>query len=136
MDPYTVVADYVASALNSPMINYKDSPVFTLMENEVLAKLRGRIFKSEDGDGVMTDGGSMANQMTIALAKEAKKHKVGDVRGDGIQGDRKLLIFLSEDGHYSTKKGTIIQGTLHSIFWVLLVSIPVCDLQLFQPFLT
>ena len=58
MDPYTVAADWVASALNTPMLTYEDSPIFTLMERVVLQDLRLQIFGTPEGDGVITYGGS------------------------------------------------------------------------------
>lgn len=105
LDPYTLAADYVAAALNTPMITYEDSPFFNLMQTEVMKAFRKRIFGSEEGDDVFTDGGSMANQMAIALARRWKKEK-----GTKKRGLLQYVLYISEDGHYSTRKGAILQG--------------------------
>jgi glutamate/tyrosine decarboxylase-like PLP-dependent enzyme len=90
------------------MITYEDSPVFTMMQDSVLAALRRRVFGSSIGDGIIADGGSMANQFAIAIAR---RHKFLAVKEGGFHAvKKKLILYMSEDAHYSTTKGALFQG--------------------------
>lgn len=60
----------MTDALNPSVYTYEVSPVFTLMEEQVLREMR-RIVGFEDGkgDGIFCPGGSMANGYAISCAR-------------------------------------------------------------------
>jgi len=108
LDPFTIVADYIVPVLNTPMLTYTDSSAFMLMAKEL--EMMERVFKTHEGDGVIADGGSMGNQIPIALAKYRLLNEAFKQHGMSGLGGRKLIVFTSEDVHYSTKQGSILQG--------------------------
>jgi glutamate/tyrosine decarboxylase-like PLP-dependent enzyme len=54
-----------------------------------------------EGDGIFCPGGSMANGYAINLARH---HMFPDVKEKGLTFVPKLVIFTSEDAHYSVTK--------------------------------
>lgn len=68
IDPYGLVGQWLTDALNPSVYTYEVSPVFTLMEETVLAEMRKFVGWSE-GDGIFCPGGSMANGYAISCAR-------------------------------------------------------------------
>ena len=97
------------SAINSPMLTYEDSPAFTIMEKEVLCGMRKLVgYPNGDGDGVINDGGSLTDIVSIALARYKKFP--GTKEGGNVAVGKELVLYISEDAHYSLQKGTFIGG--------------------------
>lgn len=70
LDPYGLVGQWLTDALNPTVYTYEVSPVFTLMEEEVLREMRTIVgFKNGEGDGIFCPGGSMANGYAISCAR-------------------------------------------------------------------
>ena len=76
MDPYGLVGQWLGDALNPSVYTYEVSPVFTLMEEAVLAEMR-RIVGFTEGDGIFSPGGSISNGYGISCARY---HKVPNVK--------------------------------------------------------
>jgi glutamate/tyrosine decarboxylase-like PLP-dependent enzyme len=92
------------------MLTYEDSPAFTLMEREVLYGVRVLAgYPNGDGDGVINDGGSFSNMIGIALARYKKFSDTKD-GGNAIVG-KELVFYVSDDAHYSYRKGALVEGT-------------------------
>lgn len=68
VDPYGLVGQWLADALNPSVYTYEVSPVFSLMEEHVLAQMR-TIVGFQGGDGIFCPGGSMANGYAISCAR-------------------------------------------------------------------
>lgn len=71
VDPYALVGQWLTDALNPSVYTYEVAPVFTLMEEQVLAEMR-RIVGFPDnghGDGIFCPGGSIANGYAISCAR-------------------------------------------------------------------
>jgi len=108
MDPYGVSAEWVTSAINASVYTYEVAPVFTLMENEVFEKMRNIVgFPAGKGDGLFCPGGSMANGYAISLARFRKRP---EIKEHGLFGIPEMVMFVSEDAHYSFKKLASFQG--------------------------
>lgn len=108
LDPYGICAEWVASALNSSVYTYEVAPVFTVMELEVFQKMRDIVgFPRGQGDGLFCPGGSMANGYAISVARYRKRPEVKD---KGLCGMKEMVMFVSEDCHYSFKKLASFQG--------------------------
>lgn len=71
VDPYALAGQWLTDALNPSVYTYEVSPVFTLMEEVVLAEMRRIVAFSEDGegDGIFCPGGSVANGYAISCAR-------------------------------------------------------------------
>jgi len=94
------------------MLTYSDSAAFMLMEKELIQQMLMRVYNSREGDGVITDGGSMANQIPIAMARYRSIGEDFKTQGMRALAGKKFIIFTSGDAHYSTMKGAMFQGTL------------------------
>ncbi|XP_034944687.1 cysteine sulfinic acid decarboxylase [Chelonus insularis] len=100
VDPYGLVGQWLTDALNPSVYTYEVSPVFSLMENQVLREMRSIIGWAK-GDGIFCPGGSIANGYAINLARH---HKFPKLKESGLAGLPRLVVFTSEDAHYSVKK--------------------------------
>lgn len=108
LDPYALVAQWLTDALNSSIYTYEVSPVFSLMEDEVLREMRRIVgWKDGKGDGVFCPGGSMANGYAISLARHNKFPKIKET---GLFQLPRLIVFTSEDAHYSVQKLASFMG--------------------------
>eukprot|EP00062_Callorhinchus_milii_P005568 gi/632945142/ref/XP_007887890.1/ PREDICTED: glutamate decarboxylase-like protein 1 [Callorhinchus milii] len=106
MDHYSLVARFVTEALNPSVYTYEVSPVFVLMEDAVLKKMREFIGWAE-GDGIFSPGGSVSNMYAVNLAR----YKFcPDFKENGLSGVPPLAMFTSEECHYSVKKAAAFLG--------------------------
>ncbi|KAI4498076.1 hypothetical protein M0802_006900 [Mischocyttarus mexicanus] len=102
VDPYGLIGQWLTDALNPSVYTYEVSPVFSLMENEVLEEMRKIVgWENGLGDGIFCPGGSMANGYAINLARH---YKFPEYKETGSTHVSKLVVFTSEDAHYSVKK--------------------------------
>lgn len=70
IDPYGLVGQWLTDILNPSVYTYEVSPVFTLMEEEVLREMRQIVgYPNGYGDGIFCPGGSMANGYAISCAR-------------------------------------------------------------------
>lgn len=68
LDPYGLLGQWLTDALNPSVYTYEVSPVFSLMEEDVLREMRA-IIGWHSGEGLFCPGGSMANGYAINLAR-------------------------------------------------------------------
>ncbi|NXX85958.1 CSAD decarboxylase, partial [Urocolius indicus] len=85
---------------------YEIAPVFVLMEEVVLAKLRALVGWST-GDGIFAPGGSMSNMYAMNVARF---HRFPQSRRDGNWALPRLTAFASQESHYSIQKGAAFLG--------------------------
>lgn len=85
---------------------YEIAPVFVLMEEEVLSKLRALVGWTS-GDGVFCPGGSISNMYALNLARY---HRYPECKQRGLRALPPLALFSSEECHYSIKKGAAFLG--------------------------
>lgn len=104
LDFYGLGADWITSALNSSQYTYEMAPTFTLIEQEVI-RMSLKVFGFEEGDGIMCPGGSAANMYGIHVARFAK-FPTSKIEGNPSG----LVMFTSDDSHYSMKKGASLLG--------------------------
>ncbi|XP_072030360.1 cysteine sulfinic acid decarboxylase-like isoform X2 [Amphiura filiformis] len=105
-DLYGLAGTWLTDAINTSQYTYEVAPVFTLMESEVLQRLRETIGYT-DGDGIFCPGGSIANMYAMNLARY--KH-CPDIKEKGLFSCQRLALFTSEQSHYSIKKGAAFLG--------------------------
>ena len=82
----------IASTIFDNRFTYEIAPVFTLMEDIVLTKMRDFI-GWEDGDGIFSPGGAISNLYAVACAR----HKYApEVKHEGMRDQRRLVMYTSE----------------------------------------
>lgn len=104
LDFYGLGAEWITSALNTGQYTYEMAPAFTLIEQEIVRKSL-ELFGFKNGEGILCPGGSAANMYGIHLGRFVKypscKHE-GNPSG--------LVMFTSEDSHYSATKAASFLG--------------------------
>ncbi|XP_018322995.1 cysteine sulfinic acid decarboxylase-like [Agrilus planipennis] len=106
LDPYGLAGQWLTDALNASMYTYEVAPVFTLMETTVIQEVC-RMVGPDWQDGMFCPGGSMANGIAIHLAR-FKYNK--SIKHCGASGMPRLVMFTSEESHYSTHKFAAFLG--------------------------
>jgi glutamate/tyrosine decarboxylase-like PLP-dependent enzyme len=102
----------VASALtNTTMSTFEASPAGTLIEAEVLARLRGAIGggapRWESGGGILCTGGSNANLLGMLCARQ---RALPEIARGGLPAGVVLRAYVSEQSHYSYAKAARVLG--------------------------
>lgn len=103
-----MVGEWLTATANTNMFTYEIAPVFILMENIVLAKMREIIGWKNFGDSILAPGGSIANLYAFLCARHKmfpgyKEHGPRILKGD-------LVIFTSDQAHYSIKSCASVCG--------------------------
>ncbi|XP_060268526.1 cysteine sulfinic acid decarboxylase isoform X2 [Ovis aries] len=106
LDPHALAGRIVTESLNTSQYTYEIAPVFVLMEEEVLKKLRALVGWSS-GDGVFCPGGSISNMYAVNLARY---QRYPDCKQRGLRALPPLALFTSKECHYSIKKGAAFLG--------------------------
>jgi L-2,4-diaminobutyrate decarboxylase len=100
--PSAVIADLVISTLNQSTAVWEMSPIGTVIEQEVVRWLAGRVGYPSTSLGSAVSGGSAAN-LTAMLAARARWIASG-------RGGKRPVILCSADAHYSTARAAAIMG--------------------------
>ncbi|XP_072389098.1 cysteine sulfinic acid decarboxylase-like [Diabrotica undecimpunctata] len=106
LDPYGLAAQWLTDSLNASVYTYEVAPVFTLMEKHVIKEV-SRMIGPQWGDGLFCPGGSFANGIAVNLARF---HRYPDVKEKGTFHLPRLIIFASEECHYSIYKFAAFLG--------------------------
>ncbi|CAD1469640.1 unnamed protein product [Heterotrigona itama] len=108
VDPYGLLGQWLTDALNPSVYTYEVSPVFSLMEEEILYEMRKIVgWKDGRGEGMFCPGGSIANGYAINLARH---YRFPELKELGLSSAGRLIIFTSRDSHYSVKKLSAFLG--------------------------
>nr|XP_003702496.2 PREDICTED: cysteine sulfinic acid decarboxylase [Megachile rotundata]XP_012138826.1 PREDICTED: cysteine sulfinic acid decarboxylase [Megachile rotundata] len=108
VDPYGLLGQWLTDALNPSVYTYEVSPVFSLMEEELLCEMRKVVgWKDGRGEGLFCPGGSIANGYAINLARQYRFPQLKEL---GLCSGGKLIVFTSRDAHYSVKKLSAFLG--------------------------
>jgi aromatic-L-amino-acid decarboxylase len=108
--PAAVWADALISALNQNGAAWRNSPSASAVEARVLRWLCQLVGYGPEGFGTLTSGGSEANLVGLKCARD---HAVRGARDRGLRAsDAKgeLLVYASEQSHYSFVKSVDILG--------------------------
>uniref|UniRef100_A0A669EJL8 Glutamate decarboxylase like 1 n=1 Tax=Oreochromis niloticus TaxID=8128 RepID=A0A669EJL8_ORENI len=107
MDPYSMVASFIIEALKPSLYTYEVAPVFTLVEEAVLKKMMELIGWKDGGDGIFNAGGSMSNMYAVNLARY---RCCPDIKENGLSAAPHLVMFTSQECHYSISKAAALLG--------------------------
>ncbi|MBN3325925.1 GADL1 decarboxylase, partial [Atractosteus spatula] len=107
LDPYSLVGRFITEALNPSVYTYEVSPVFVLIEESVLKKMIEFVGWEEGGDGMFSPGGSVSNMYAVNVAR----HKLfPNIKEEGLSAQPRLVMFTSEESHYSVRKAAAFLG--------------------------
>jgi sulfinoalanine decarboxylase len=110
----SILAESYVSKNKTTLATYEASPAFTAIELEVISKIGSTIGWTKC-EGVSVPGGSSANFMALHLARHSR---FPEIKSEGM-GNLRFAIFVSDQAHYSYRKGTAVLGLgLNSIFSV------------------
>jgi L-2,4-diaminobutyrate decarboxylase len=103
-----VVADAVASAVNSSLDTWDQSGGGTLIEQRLIGWTCERIgFDPTTGDGIFTSGGTQSNLHGLYLARERAVVASGRDRVETLPA---LRVFTSADSHFSVRTAARLLG--------------------------
>jgi glutamate/tyrosine decarboxylase-like PLP-dependent enzyme len=108
--PISVAGELVAQWLHQGVDMWTLGPVATLVEEETLAWLRTLVGYGPEGGGVLTSGGTMANLMALAIARDAHLGRLrrGDLpRGAALDG---VSVYVSDQTHFSIRRALGVLG--------------------------
>jgi aromatic-L-amino-acid decarboxylase len=111
--PPTVLAEFLAAAINQQAMLWRTSPAATELEAVTLGWLRDLMALPPAFDGVIYDTASMSTLHALAAAREAA---IGSVREKGLAGRGdvgRLRVYCSEQAHSSVDKAVILLGLGH-----------------------
>nr|XP_055045198.1 cysteine sulfinic acid decarboxylase isoform X2 [Misgurnus anguillicaudatus] len=106
VDYHALTGRFLTETLNTSQYTYEVAPVFVLMEEEVLRKLRSLVGWSE-GDGIFCPGGSLSNMYAMSTARY---WAFPNVKTQGLWAIPRLAIFTSQQSHYSMMKAAAFLG--------------------------
>lgn len=106
LDHHALVGRLLTETLNTSQYTYEIAPVFVLMEEVVLAKLR-ELVGWKNGDGIFCPGGSISNMYAMNVARF---QRFPESRQLGSRALPRLVLFASEECHYSIQKGAAFLG--------------------------
>ncbi len=104
-EPYAVLGDILASALNSSMYTYKVAGPQVLLENELIQRM-GAMMGFENHEGTFTPGGSISNLCAMIVARDKT---CPELRERGMDGT-KLRVYTSAESHYCIPKSAAFLG--------------------------
>ena len=100
-----ILGDLLAVMLNNSMATYKIAGPQVAVEKEIIKKVNNLIGYPEGCGGTFPTGGSMANFMSLVMARDKKDV---DIKNKGMQG--KLIAYTSVNSHYSLSKNIAFAG--------------------------
>lgn len=113
-----LIADMVISTMNSAGLGF-DEVASTHVELQLLAWLKEMLGYPSAASGLLLSGGSMANLVGLAVARN--RMSVTDVRKAGVNtaGEPRLMFYASSETHSSVRKAVELLGlgndSLHTI---------------------
>ncbi|XP_047136817.1 glutamate decarboxylase 2 isoform X1 [Hydra vulgaris] len=105
VDVNCLLGDWMASVTNTTMFTFEMSPVYILMEKFIVEKFL-TVVGYENGDGFFFPGGSLSNMEAIVLARHKR---CPNFKRTGYN-EKKLVLFTSEEAHYSIIKSAAMIG--------------------------
>jgi aromatic-L-amino-acid/L-tryptophan decarboxylase len=101
-EPVAAIADLLASALNQNLTAWRSAPAAVTIERVVVSWLAQAI-GCEGFTGSLTGGGSSANLMGLAMARETKA-------AANEAGASSAVVYASTEAHMSISKGVALLG--------------------------
>ncbi|MBK7806286.1 MAG: pyridoxal-dependent decarboxylase [Saprospiraceae bacterium] len=103
--PLAALAGFEGMMLNSGGAIYEMSAASSTLERVVIDKLKG-YFGLDDGDGIITSGGTLANLTALICARNIKASE--DIWNEGQK--EKYAFMVSEEAHYCIDRAVRVMG--------------------------
>jgi aromatic-L-amino-acid/L-tryptophan decarboxylase len=104
--PGAMLADMLSSAMNSNVHGGDHAAIY--VEQQVLSWLKQAIGYPMEASGLLVTGGSVANFVGLAVARNTKAG--WDVKREGLCNARQLVVYCSSETHNSVQKGVEALG--------------------------
>ncbi|MEI6812686.1 MAG: pyridoxal-dependent decarboxylase [bacterium] len=104
--PLGMMADMLAAGMNAHLAGLDQSP--KLVELQVITWLAELMGMPTTSSGLLVSGGSMANILSLAVARHAKAGF--DVRTEGLHAQPRLTVYASVEVHSWAQKGVELFG--------------------------
>jgi aromatic-L-amino-acid/L-tryptophan decarboxylase len=109
--PMSIAGETLAQWLNQGVDIWHAGPAASFIEEEVVTWLRRLVGFGDDGFGVLTSGGVMANLMAMTLARDVHLAEVLGLgeppRGAHLEGAR---VYASDQAHFSIARALDVLG--------------------------
>jgi len=106
-----ILGEWLASALNSNVMLWRNAPSSTELEEVVVSWLRQMLGLPDAFDGMFTDTASISSLLSIVAARHAVPGL--DARDEGLAGRvglGRLRMYVSTEAHSSIEKAAIVAG--------------------------
>lgn len=105
--PLGMLSEMLAAGMNAHLAGFDQSAL--VVETRVIAWLAELMGFPPESSGLLVSGGSMANFVGLAAARQARAGF--DVRAEGLQGNHALLtVYCSTETHNSVQKAVELLG--------------------------
>jgi len=102
-----ILGEWLAAALNSNVMLWRNAPSSTEVEEVVVSWLRQMLGLPDAFDGMLTDTASISSLLSIVAARHAVPGL--NARDEGLAG-RRLRLYASTEAHSSIEKAAIVAG--------------------------
>ena len=103
-DKAATMAELLTPVANSSMYTFKAAGPQILIENEIIRRMLD-VVGFDEGEGILTPGGSLSNMTALMLARDAAQDSAHD---HGLR--QRLIVYTSQESHYSIPKGAAMVG--------------------------
>lgn len=104
--PGSMLAEMLCAAMNSNVHGGEQSPIY--IEQQVISWMKQALGYAPEASGVLVDGGSMANFVGLAVARNAKAP--WDAKKKGLACGPPLVMYCSSETHSSIQKAVETLG--------------------------
>jgi glutamate/tyrosine decarboxylase-like PLP-dependent enzyme len=104
--PGSMLAEMLCAAMNSNVHGGEQSPIY--IEQQLISWLKQALGYAPQASGLLVDGGSMANFVGLAVARNAKAP--WDAKRKGLSGGPPLVMYCSSETHSSVQKAVETLG--------------------------
>ncbi|KRX19291.1 Glutamate decarboxylase 1 [Trichinella nelsoni] len=108
LDLISMIGEWLTATVNTNMFTYEISPVFVLMEKEIIETMCEIVgWPPGKRDGIFSPGGAISNLYAVNAARH---YMFPRCKAIGMVETPNLAMFTSEDSHYSIRGAAALVG--------------------------